>query len=74
MESDEGNAGVRLTVDDRFSLILNDFLLAFAPVVAFADAALLEMNFCDVLRPCMDFKTNARCRFEESEVDKVCHG
>lgn len=71
MESNEGNAGVRVIVDDRLSLILNDFSYAFVPIVAFADAALLEMNFCDVLRPCMDFKTNARCRVEESKIDKV---
>jgi hypothetical protein len=74
VESDEGNAEVRLTVDVRFSLILHDFLRDFVPIVAFADADLLEMNFCEALRPCMDFKTNARCRVEEFKVDKVCHG
>jgi hypothetical protein len=49
VESEESIAGVWLAVDDRFSLLLHDFLLV-VPVDAFADADLPEINFCDARR------------------------
>jgi hypothetical protein len=68
VESEESIDGVWLAMDDRFRLILHDFLRV-VPMDAFADADLPEMDFGDarLLRPFRD----ARCRVDESEIDKV---
>jgi hypothetical protein len=55
-------------VDDRFSLLLHDFLRV-VPMDAFADADLPEIFFCDarLLRRSRD----GCCRVDESKIDEV---
>ena len=68
MESEESIAGVWLAVDDRFGLLLLDFLRV-VPMNAFADADLPEIDFCDA-RLLRLFRDTC-CRVDESKIDKV---
>ena len=68
VESEESIDGAWLVVDDRFILLLHDFLRV-VPADAFADDDLPEMNFCDA-RLLRSFR-DACCRVDESKIDKV---